>query len=91
MKLEKTTERMKTYTGQSPEPNGDINVSLKYKIQVQKLVLYVVPSGSQILLSRDWLRNLQLDWSEIHQLHINDELTLGVNLKKNTNLCFLKT
>ena len=81
IKIRDTSVMIKTYTGQKLSPVGVINVQVKYKSQ--NLDLYGVPGGKQILFSREWLRKIQLDWTEIHSLHdsVDVPITDGSNPK----------
>ena len=35
---------------------------------------YIAPEEKQILFGREWLRNIQLDWAEIHSLHYSVDI-----------------
>ncbi|XP_041375645.1 uncharacterized protein K02A2.6-like [Gigantopelta aegis] len=54
------------------------NIHLRYVIAVEKvrilqlnvnLKMPSVTKGKEILFSREWLRKIELDWTEIHRLH----------------------
>ena len=49
---------------------GCITVSVSYR-QQQKLSMLVVQEEGPILLERDWLNWLQLDWNGLHQIRKN--------------------
>lgn len=67
-KLHQTSITLKTYTGEKIEPEGLLNVEVKYKEETHQLNLYVVKSQGPALLGRDWLQSITLDWKAIKAL-----------------------
>ena len=65
LKLRKCDLVLKTYTEEPMEVVGSLNVRVKYKDQVEKLVLVVVGGEGPSLFGRNWLRYIQLDWKKI--------------------------
>ena len=72
--LKKTSVLFKTYTGQLVQPNGKFIAHVKLHGQKRKLPLFVVPNGSNALLGRDWLRELQLNWAEVKAVSIAESI-----------------
>ena len=72
--LKKTSVMFKTYTGQLVQPNGKFIAHVKLHGQKRKLPLFVVPNGSNALLGRDWLRELQLNWAEVKAVSIAESI-----------------
>ncbi len=67
--LEETPIQLRTYSGESLEVLGCLEVEVCYKEQKALLPLVVVAGDGPSLLGRDWLEQLRLDWKEIHRLH----------------------
>ena len=67
-RLEASTVQLKTYTGEEIKLSGQTTVDVSYKNQVKKLGLLVVAGKGPSLLGRDWLSQLQLDWSQINRV-----------------------
>ena len=59
---------MKTYTGENITPVGVLKVNVDYHNQRELLDLYVVKSKGPVLMGRDWLRKICLDWCSIKSL-----------------------
>ena len=72
--LQSTRAKLCTYTGESLGVLGSISVSVCHNQQQKQLSLLVVSGDGPSLLGRDWLTQLQLDWTAIHQLCTPDEL-----------------
>ena len=66
--LKPTRLTLKTYTGEDIIPLGKINVTVKLNGQRRKLDLYVIEGGSNALFGRSWLREIQVNWAEIHAI-----------------------
>ena len=56
---------LKTYTGEHLPVVGDVVVNVQHN---QDFVLTVVAGEGPSLLGRDWLKQLRLDWREVHAL-----------------------
>lgn len=67
-KLQPCDTILTTYTGETVKPLGILNVTVQLNGQREKLELYVVQNGSNCLFGRDWLKRIQLNWSEIKEL-----------------------
>ena len=63
--LQKASVKLKTYTGQTMEVCGQLDVTVRYNSQEYTLPLCVVAGPGPTLLGRDWLRSIHLDWKAI--------------------------
>ena len=81
--LRKTSDVLRTYTGQQIHAEGVVNVSVETNGQTKTLQLMVVPGDGPSLLGRNWLHEVNLDWSSINRcgLTLIDDL-----LKKYSNV-----
>ena len=70
-RLEASTAQLKTYTGEEIKVVGQTTVEVSYKDQVKKLGLLVVAGTGPSLLGRNWLSQLQLDWSQINRVLVS--------------------
>ena len=67
--LRKSTKKLKTYTGEEIPMLGVYTFSDSYKnADPRELDIVVVKGNGPSFLGRDWLKEIQLDWSEIFQL-----------------------
>ena len=66
--LHKTGLSLKTYTGENIMPVGVLKVPVDYQNQREVLDLYVVKNKGPVLMGRDWLRTIHLDWCSIKSL-----------------------
>ena len=67
--LKKTQTILRTYSGEKISPMGVIDVSVNYQNREHVLPLLVI-SGGPNLLSRNWLREIRLNWRDIQaKLH----------------------
>ena len=66
--LHETGLLLKTYTGENITPVGVLRVNVDYHNQRELLDLYVVKSKGPVLMGRDWLRKIRLDWCSIKSL-----------------------
>lgn len=55
------------YTDKCIELTGTLNVRVAYGNQTRKLVLVVVAGDGLILLGRNWLKYICLEWTQILQ------------------------
>ena len=60
--LEETPIKLQTYGGKIIQPAGVVNVEVGYKGQNMKLPIVVTSESGPILMGRNWLRKLDLDW-----------------------------
>ena len=67
-KLQPSTRKLRTYTGEELEVHGCLTVDVQYKKQQQTLPLLVVAGKGPSLLGRDWLQKIVLDWRSLHHL-----------------------
>ena len=72
--LQPTQAKLCTYMGESLGVLGSISVSVLHNQQQKQLSLLVVSGDGPSLLGRDWLTQLQLDWTAIHQLCSPDKV-----------------
>ena len=68
-RLRSSEIQLRTYTGESIEIVGAIDVEVEFKGQLEQLCLHVVKGDGPTLLGRDWLRKIKLDWKEMHSVH----------------------
>ena len=67
--LKKTELMLKTYTGENITPVGVLKANVEYNNQQPLLLdLYVVKSKGPVLMGRDWLYKIRLDWYAIKSL-----------------------
>ena len=84
-KLKESTLKLRTYSGETIFPEGQINV--KVEVNGQKhLNLHVVNSKGSALFARDWLSKLNLDWSQIKMLHFTETMTVEGLKQKYKNI-----
>ena len=67
-----TALALKTYTGERLELDRQVMVKVKYQDQEENLPLLVVKGTGPLLLGRNWLQAIWLDWGEIK--HVSLEL-----------------
>ena len=65
VKLRKSKIILKTYTDQTMEVVGQLNVHVKYGTQTAPLILVVMTGNGPSLFGRNWLTHIQLDWKRI--------------------------
>ena len=66
--LHKTGLSLKTYTGENIMPRRVLKVPVDYQNQREVLDLYVVENKGPVLMGRDWIRTIRLDWCSIKSL-----------------------
>ena len=67
--LQETELMLKTYTGENIIPVGVLKANVEYKDQQPLLLdLYVVKNKGPVLMGRDWLHKVRLDWYAIKSL-----------------------
>ena len=66
--LQKSTLKLKTYTGEIVSPQGVGEVDVVYQNQESKLPITVVEGNVPNLMGRDWLGKLRLKWEELFPL-----------------------
>ena len=76
--LHKTDLMLKTYTGENITPVGVLKANVEYKDQQPLLLdLYVVKSKGPVLMGRDWLYKIRLDWYAIKSLQVSQATPLA--------------
>lgn len=69
--LQKTELLLKTYTGENITPVGVLKANVEYKGQQPLLLdLYVVKGKGPVMMGRDWLYKIRLDWCAIKSLNV---------------------
>ena len=81
--LQSTNKKLTTYTGESLEILGIIDVHAKHGVNSATLPLMVIDLPGPSLLGRNWLESLRLDWSKLHFLH---DSSLEKVLKKHSEV-----
>ena len=71
VKLAKSLVTLKTYTGQTITPKGEMKCNVKFKGQEKELTLQVVETPGLALFGRDWLSKMQLNCGEIKALKLS--------------------
>ena len=71
MKLDGSTVKLCTYSGESLEVLGSISVLVTYQSQQSQELLLVVKGEGPRLLGRNWLHHIRLDWQQINQVSPN--------------------
>ena len=66
--LRPTMVTLSTYTGEKLALLGSISVDVQYQEQRRTLSLLVVAGSGPMLLGRDWLLQIQLDWTNLKHL-----------------------
>ena len=85
--LQPSRASLSTFTGEKIDVIGLIDVRVIYKGQDKCLPLLVVNGKGPSLLGRDWLRELRLDWREIHAVTSTlGSLTLQGLLEQHANV-----
>ena len=67
--LEPSQIRLRAYTKEPIPVVGCCSVNVEYNGQSAQLPLLVVGGSGPTLLGRDWLRQIKLDWRQIHHVH----------------------
>ena len=68
LQLSDTSVMLRTYTGEAVKPVGVATVQVTYDTQDVKLPLYIIDKEGPPLFGRTWLRNIHLNWKEIHSV-----------------------
>ena len=69
--LQKTELLLQTYTGENITLAGVLKANVEYKGQQQLLLdQYVVKGNGPVLMGRDWLYKIRLDWCAIKSLNV---------------------
>ena len=65
---------LKTYTGESIQVRGQVNVRVAYEKQEDNLVLIVVAGDGPSLFGRNWLKYIRPNWNRIACVHSANRL-----------------
>ena len=66
--LKVSSVKLRTYTGQTLEVKGYVEVNVEYQNQKKQLTLLVVAGDGPSLLGRDWLTHIKIDWSNLYNI-----------------------
>ena len=76
--LNETAARLKTYTGERVQPQGQLSVKVEKDKVVQHLTFIVVDGPGPPLLGRDWLSKIPINWNAIKRIHVGaDQHRIG--------------
>ncbi|XP_072141807.1 uncharacterized protein [Dermacentor andersoni] len=79
VKCEPCKMSLRTYTGEQMQLKGQCDVVVKYNNQCMTLPVIVVKNNgrkSPVLMGRNWLERLKLDWLEIGQIAVEDRVAV---------------
>ena len=85
-KLQPTTIKLRTYSGQQLTILGALEVIVEYGEQRIMRSLLVVEGAGPSLLGRDWLEQIRLDWKSFAVQHVSSGITLEDLLSKHEPL-----
>ena len=68
--LKTTDVQLKTYTGETVEVLGAVELIVIYGEQTKQLVVYVVAGNGPNLMGRDWLCSLKVSIGEVHKVQV---------------------
>ena len=90
--LQKTELLLKTYTGENFTPVGVLKTNVEYKGQQPLFLdLYVVKGKGSVLMGRNWLYKIRLDWCAIKSLDVSQAtLSAKERLDATNTRMFLK-
>ena len=54
-----------SFTGEVVPCAGKFSAKVEYQGQLKTLLIHVVPGAKFVLLGRDWLEHLRMDWSRV--------------------------
>ena len=69
--LQSSSIQLKTNTNEKLSVLGQHDATVRYRDQVQKLMITVVDGDGPSLLGRDWLKQLRLNWAQISMVQNN--------------------
>lgn len=67
-RLQPSSARLRTYSGEVLPVRGSITVTATYEGQSHSLTLLVVPTDGPTLFGRDWLKAIRLNWPQLNHL-----------------------
>jgi len=62
--------QLKTYTGETIEVLGEVELTVTYGEQTKQLVVHVVAGNGPNLMGRDWLCSLKVSIGEVHEVQV---------------------
>ncbi len=65
--LVRSNRILKSFTGEEVPVEGILRVHVAYREQLAELELHVVRDAKHVLLGRDWLRVIKLNWVEMYK------------------------
>ena len=83
--IQSTNAKLRTYTGETIDVVGAIDVDVKYQSKKVRLSLLIVKGDGPTLMGRDWLQHFRLDWARLHKVD-TDHSKLEETLAKHSNL-----
>lgn len=72
--LKATNVKLHTYTKESLQVLGSIEIEVVYKEQKRNLPLLIVAGNGPNLMGRNWLMELKLEWQELNLIHQSHNL-----------------
>ena len=81
--LQPSKLQLRTYSGEQLPLLGELQVSVKYQSQGAQLPLIVAKGDRPVLLGRNWLQKLRLDWSNIFKVN-QENAVEGIISRHNT-------
>lgn len=69
-KLDDTTLKLRTYSGEQIVPEGKLRCKVQINGQSEYVELYIVKNGGRPLFSREWLHVLKMDWKYLKSLTV---------------------
>jgi hypothetical protein len=72
-----TTAQLRTYTNETIETMGTVEVTVLYNGQRKVLPIVVTAGAGPTLFGRNWLHELRVDWKKIHHLVSNGDGVLN--------------
>ena len=75
--LQHSTVRLRTYTGESLEVLGEMEVKVVHENQMMTLPLVVVKGSGPSLIGRNWMTQLSVEWGTVHEVKSSQSLPAG--------------
>ena len=82
--IRKTSLKLRIFTHQKVPLVGKIDVLVCYKGQEERMPLYIVKGNGPVLLGRNWLTKIQLDWPQMKLISTDSDEKLQKVLSKYT-------
>ena len=84
--LVKSSVILKTYTGEVIPVVGEISVQVRHNSQSTQTMLVVVSTDGPVLLGRDLLGKIKLDWQQLNQVRSEERPTLSAVLDQHKSV-----